>query len=150
MADKRNGVCSPNDNQSRGGEFVDGSDERARDHESAIGGHESDFRRGKVLSAKAAMRAQLKTFGSGGTMNEPEKLIPLHGGYRHLKSFQVAQLAYGVTARFCDRYIVPPPPKGYGALLKSARDIIRKDDRLLSRQPMNGALLKRTGYSDEN
>ena len=26
-------------------------------------------------------------------MPEPEKLIPLHGGYRKLKSFQVAQLA---------------------------------------------------------
>ena len=38
-------------------------------------------------------------------MNEPEQLIPLHGGYRKLKSFQVAQLAYDVTARFCDRYI---------------------------------------------
>ena len=25
-------------------------------------------------------------------MPEPEKLIPLHGGYRKLKSFQVAQL----------------------------------------------------------
>jgi four helix bundle suffix protein len=39
------------------------------------------------------------------TMNQPEKLIPLHGGYRKLKSFQVAQLAYDVTVRFCDRYI---------------------------------------------
>src|ERR1700758_4753819 len=39
-------------------------------------------------------------------MAEPEKLIPLHGGYRRLKSFQVAQLAYDVTVRFCDRYIV--------------------------------------------
>jgi four helix bundle suffix protein len=38
-------------------------------------------------------------------MTEPEKLIPLHGGYRKLKSFQVAQLAYDVTVRFCDRYI---------------------------------------------
>jgi four helix bundle protein len=38
-------------------------------------------------------------------MNEPEKLIPPHGGYRKLKSFQLAQLAYDVTARFCDRYI---------------------------------------------
>jgi hypothetical protein len=38
-------------------------------------------------------------------MNEPEKLIPLHGGYRKLKSFQVAQLAYDVTVRCCDRYI---------------------------------------------
>jgi four helix bundle suffix protein len=40
-------------------------------------------------------------------MNEPEKLIPLHGGYRKLKSFQVAQLVYDVTVRFCDRYISP-------------------------------------------
>jgi four helix bundle suffix protein len=38
-------------------------------------------------------------------MNEPVQLMPLHGGYRKLKSFQVAQLAYDVTARFCDRYI---------------------------------------------
>src|SRR5229473_7676988 len=38
-------------------------------------------------------------------MNEPEKLIPVHGGYRNLKSFQVAQLVYDVTTRFCDRYI---------------------------------------------
>jgi len=37
-------------------------------------------------------------------MNE-EKLIPLHGGYRKLKSFQMAQLVYDVTVRFCDRYI---------------------------------------------
>jgi four helix bundle suffix protein len=34
-----------------------------------------------------------------------EKLIPKHGGYRNLKSFQLAQLVYDVTVRFCDRYI---------------------------------------------
>ncbi|NTU54525.1 MAG: four helix bundle protein [Chlorobiaceae bacterium] len=33
------------------------------------------------------------------------ELIPKHGGYRKLKSFQVAQLAYDITVRFCDRYI---------------------------------------------
>lgn len=38
-------------------------------------------------------------------MAEHEPLIPKHGGYRKLKSFRVAQLAYDVTARFCDRYI---------------------------------------------
>ena len=32
-------------------------------------------------------------------------LIPAHGGYRGLKSFQLAQLVYDVTVRFCDRYI---------------------------------------------
>jgi len=41
----------------------------------------------------------------GQAMAEPDKLIPLHGGYRKLKSFQVAQLVYDVTVRFCDRYI---------------------------------------------
>ncbi|MBM3188863.1 MAG: four helix bundle protein [Chloroflexi bacterium] len=36
-------------------------------------------------------------------MTEP--LIPKHGGYRRLKSYQVAQLVYDVTVRFCDKYI---------------------------------------------
>lgn len=36
---------------------------------------------------------------------ESEPLIPKHGGYRKLRSFQVAQLCYDVTVRFCDRYI---------------------------------------------
>jgi four helix bundle suffix protein len=33
------------------------------------------------------------------------ELIPQHGGYRKLKSFQVAQLCYDVTVRFCDKYV---------------------------------------------
>jgi four helix bundle suffix protein len=39
------------------------------------------------------------------TIPERESLIPLHGGYRKLKSFQVAQLVYDVTVRFCERYV---------------------------------------------
>jgi four helix bundle suffix protein len=38
-------------------------------------------------------------------MMEKEPLIPKHGGYRNLKSFQLSQLVYDVTIRFCDRYI---------------------------------------------
>lgn len=38
-------------------------------------------------------------------MSEPEKLIPLHGGYRKLKSFQVARLVHDLTVRFCERYV---------------------------------------------
>jgi four helix bundle suffix protein len=38
-------------------------------------------------------------------MTAHEPLIPKHGGYRKLKSFQVSQLIYDVTVRFCDRYI---------------------------------------------
>ena len=34
-----------------------------------------------------------------------ESLIPVHSGYRHLKSFQIAQQAFDVTVRFADRYI---------------------------------------------
>jgi four helix bundle protein len=38
-------------------------------------------------------------------MADSEPLIPKHGGYRKLKSFQLAQLIYDVTVRFCERYI---------------------------------------------
>jgi four helix bundle suffix protein len=34
-----------------------------------------------------------------------DPLIQKHGGYRKLRSFQVAQLVYDVTVRFCDRYV---------------------------------------------
>ncbi|MEA3392153.1 MAG: four helix bundle suffix domain-containing protein [Candidatus Marinimicrobia bacterium] len=33
------------------------------------------------------------------------KLISKHGGYRKLKSFQIARLVYDLTVRFCDTYI---------------------------------------------
>ena len=39
------------------------------------------------------------SFDSGG-------LLPKHGGYRKLKSFQVSQVVYDVTVRFCDRYVL--------------------------------------------
>ncbi|MBN1905059.1 MAG: four helix bundle protein [Deltaproteobacteria bacterium] len=32
-------------------------------------------------------------------------LIPKHGGYLKLRGFQIAQLVYDVTVRFCDKYI---------------------------------------------
>jgi len=34
-----------------------------------------------------------------------DPLIPPHGGYRKLKTFQIAQLIYDITVRFCDLYI---------------------------------------------
>jgi restriction system protein len=33
------------------------------------------------------------------------RLIPPHGGYRELKSFQHAELVYDSTVKFCDRFI---------------------------------------------
>ena len=38
-------------------------------------------------------------------MDGSESLIPKHGGYRKLKSFQVSQLVYDITVRFCDKYV---------------------------------------------
>lgn len=34
-----------------------------------------------------------------------DSLIPPHGGYRELKSFQHAELVYDATVKFCDRFI---------------------------------------------
>ena len=42
---------------------------------------------------------------SGGAILSDDDLIPAHGGYRHLKTFQIARLIYDITVRFCDRYI---------------------------------------------
>jgi len=48
---------------------------------------------------------------AGGVLSKPAHknpdggLIPKQGGYRKLKSFQIAQLVYDVTVRFCGRYI---------------------------------------------
>jgi four helix bundle suffix protein len=38
-------------------------------------------------------------------MSDPYSLIPKHGGYRKLKSFQIAQLVYDLTIRFCNHYV---------------------------------------------
>lgn len=35
----------------------------------------------------------------------PSQLIPPHGGYRDLKSYQMAEIVYDVTVVFCDRFI---------------------------------------------
>lgn len=40
-------------------------------------------------------------------MQDANSLLPPHGGFRQLKSFQVAQLVYDVTVRFCDQFIAP-------------------------------------------
>ena len=39
--------------------------------------------------------------------NEKPKhpLIPPHGGYRNLKSYQTAEIVYDATVAFCDRFI---------------------------------------------
>lgn len=41
-------------------------------------------------------------------MGQPQgksNLIPAHGGYRQLKSYQMAEIVYDVTVAFCNRFI---------------------------------------------
>jgi four helix bundle suffix protein len=52
--------------------------------------------------------------------NPAEPLIPDHGGYRNLKSFQIAQLAYDVTVRFCERF-VDHRSRTYDQMVQAAR-----------------------------
>ena len=53
--------------------------------------------------------------------SDKRRLIPAHGGYRKLRSFQSAQLVYDGTVVFCDRFVDPPSPKGYGGARKPSR-----------------------------
>ena len=36
---------------------------------------------------------------------KPPKLIPPHGGYRELQSYQMSEIVYDATVAFCDRFI---------------------------------------------
>jgi four helix bundle suffix protein len=49
-----------------------------------------------------------------------EPLIPKHGGYRKLKSFQVARLIYDVTVLFCERF-VDKRSRTYDQMVQAAR-----------------------------
>ena len=54
-------------------------------------------------------------------MNSPSRpLIPPHGGYRKLKSFQIAQLTYDLTVSFVEHYI-PRGSRTYDQMVQAAR-----------------------------
>ncbi len=36
---------------------------------------------------------------------EPPRIIPPHGGYRDLKSYQMAEIVFDATLGFCDRFV---------------------------------------------
>ncbi len=60
-----------------------------------------------VLDVRRVLREAGQSDGSeeSDESNKSDKLIPAHGGYRRLKSFQVATLVYDGTRIFCDRFI---------------------------------------------
>jgi len=47
-------------------------------------------------------------------------LIPPHGGYRQLKSFQHSELVYDATVKFCDRFI-DPRSRTHDQMVQAAR-----------------------------
>ncbi len=53
-------------------------------------------------------------------MNDPGSLIPPHGGYRKLRSFQAAQLVYDATIIFCSRF-VDRHSRTYDQMVQAAR-----------------------------
>jgi four helix bundle suffix protein len=54
------------------------------------------------------------------TSKPVEDLIPTHGSYRNLKSFQLAQLCFDVTVRFCERYVAKRD-RTYDQMVQAAR-----------------------------
>jgi len=49
-----------------------------------------------------------------------DDLIPKHGGYRRLKTFQLSQLIYDITVLFCQRFI-DPRSRTHDQMVQAAR-----------------------------
>jgi restriction system protein len=74
----------------RGGAMI-GRMENKGESRSGTGGRESGGAHG--------------TCGTNRTDRTYERLIPAHGGYRNLKSYQAAEIIYDATVLFCNRFI---------------------------------------------
>jgi hypothetical protein len=66
--------------------------------------------------------AELERFEESDLSDKSEKpgLIPTHGGYRTLKSFQVAEIVYDGTVIFCNRF-VNIRSRTHGQMVQAAR-----------------------------
>jgi len=40
-------------------------------------------------------------------MSSKQRIIPPHGGYRNLKAYQMAEIVYNATVKFCKRFLDP-------------------------------------------
>ena len=50
----------------------------------------------------------------------PERILPPHGGYENLLSFQKARIVFDATVRFCDRF-VNPRSRTHDQMVQAAR-----------------------------
>ncbi len=81
-------------------------------------------RGGKAMSSKAA-----------------EKVYGRHSGYRKLKAYQVAELLYDFTCRFCDRYL-PKSDRHHDQMVQAARSGYQNiAERIEERAANLGAIL---------
>jgi len=56
--------------------------------------------------------------------NHPPGIIPPHGGYRDLKSYQMAEIIHDATVVFCDRFVdrqPAHPPRTHDQMVQAAR-----------------------------
>ncbi len=53
-------------------------------------------------------------------MNDKDKLIPPHGGYRKLVSYRMAEIVYDATVKFCERFI-DKRSRTYDQMIQAAR-----------------------------
>ncbi len=54
------------------------------------------------------------------TADQPEKPVRPHGGYRRLRSYQMAEIVYDATVAFCDRFI-PRRSRTHDQMVQAAR-----------------------------
>lgn len=66
-------------------------------------------------------RQRNRTNGTHGTDRTPEpRIIPPHGGYESLKSYQATTIIFDATNAFCDRFI-SPRSRTYDQMVQAAR-----------------------------
>lgn len=62
-----------------------------------------------------------------------DRLFPAHGGYRKLRSFQVAQIVYDCTLLFCRRFI-SKNSRTYDQMVQAARSGVQNIAERLDRE----------------
>jgi hypothetical protein len=66
-------------------------------------------------------------------------LIPSHGGYRELKSFQQAELVYDATVKFCDKFI-DRRSRTHDQMVQAARSGRKTSRKAVKRQALRRRL----------
>lgn len=57
---------------------------------------------------------------NGTCKTDEPRIIPPHGGYRNLKSYQAAEIVFDATNAFCDRFI-NPRSRTFDQMVQAAR-----------------------------